>query len=321
MLYLDYGRTSGSWVPNRFGGRENLEAVDFLRALNVAAYAFDDSVQVVAEESTAWPKVSRPTWDDGLGFGMKWNMGWMHDTLKYMARDAVHRRHHHDELTFSLVYAFHENFVLPLSHDEVVYGKGALLNKMPGDDWQRCANLRLLYGYMWGHPGKKLLFMGGDIGQHREWHHDGSLDWHLLDEPAHAGIKRWVQALNDLYRRLPALYLLDFDPEGFRWVVGDDRENSVIAFLRRDGTADGDVLVVCNFTPVPRYNYRIGVPRSGRWREALNSDAGSYGGSGLTGRTWYQSAPLPSHGHFHSLYITLPPLAALYLVRDTQVDA
>jgi 1,4-alpha-glucan branching enzyme len=319
MLYLDYGRTSGDWIPNRFGGRENLEAVDFLRALNVAAYAFDDSVQVVAEESTAWPKVSRPTWDDGLGFGMKWNMGWMHDTLKYMSRDAVHRRHHHDELTFSLVYAFHENFVLPLSHDEVVYGKGALLNKMPGDDWQRCANLRLLYGYMWGHPGKKLLFMGGEFGQHREWHHDGSLDWHLLDDPAHAGIHRWVRDLNDLYRNTPALYALDFDPEGFRWVVGDDRENSVIAFLRSDGAADGVVLVVCNFTPVPRSNYRIGVPRSGCWREALNSDAGSYGGSGLTGRGSYRSAPLPSHGHYHSVCMTLPPLAVVYLVRDPQV--
>jgi 1,4-alpha-glucan branching enzyme len=318
MLYLDYGRTAGDWVPNHFGGRENLEAVDFLRALNVAVYGFDDSVQVVAEESTAWPKVSRPTWDDGLGFGMKWNMGWMHDTLRYMARDSVHRRHHHDELTFSLVYAFHENFVLPLSHDEVVYGKGALLNKMPGDDWQRLANLRLLFGYMWGHPGKKLVFMGGEFGQHREWHHDSSLDWHLLEEPAHAGIRRWVQALNEFYRRSPALYALDFDPEGFRWVVGDDRENSVIAFLRRDRAAEDDVLVVCNFTPVPRYNYRIGVPRGGRWREALNSDAGSYGGSGLTGRGWHASAPMPSHGHYHSIYLTLPPLATVFLVRDAQ---
>jgi 1,4-alpha-glucan branching enzyme len=318
MLYLDYARTSGEWVPNRFGGRENLEAVDFLRALNVAAYGFDESVQVIAEESTAWPKVSRPTWEDGLGFGMKWNMGWMHDTLRYMAKEPVHRRHHHDELTFSLVYAFHENFVLPLSHDEVVYGKGALLNKMPGDDWQRRANLRLLYGYLWGHPGKKLLFMGGEFGQHREWHHDGSLDWHLLDEPAHDGIRRWVQELNRFYRRTPALYALDFDPEGFRWVVGNDRENSVIAFLRRDGNTGNDVLMVGNFTPVPRYNYRLGVPQGGRWREALNSDAGRFGGSGLTGRGWHSTSPLPAHGHYHSICLTLPPLAAVFLVRDSE---
>jgi 1,4-alpha-glucan branching enzyme len=321
MLYLDYARSSGEWVPNRFGGRENLEAVDFLRALNVAAYGFDESVQVIAEESTAWPKVSRPTWEDGLGFGMKWNMGWMHDTLRYMAKEPVHRRHHHDELTFSLVYAFHENFVLPLSHDEVVYGKGALLNKMPGDDWQRRANLRLLYGYMWGHPGKKLLFMGGEFGQHREWHHDGSLDWHLLDDPGHDGIRRWVQELNQFYRRTPAMYALDFDPEGFRWVVGDDRENSVIAFLRRDGTVGDDVLVVGNFTPVPRHNYRLGVPKAGRWREALNSDAGRFGGSGLTGRGWHTTAPLPAHGHYHSIYLTLPPLAAVFLVRDAEEKA
>ncbi|MFU8815837.1 MAG: 1,4-alpha-glucan branching protein GlgB [Pseudomonadales bacterium] len=321
MLYLDYARQPGEWVPNRYGGRENLQAIEFLKALNVAAYGFDDGIQIIAEESTAWPKVSRPTWDEGLGFGMKWNMGWMHDTLNYMLRDPIHRPHHHGQLTFSLIYAFHENFLLPLSHDEVVYGKGSLINKMPGDDWQRCANLRLLFGYMWGHPGKKLLFMGGDIGQQREWHHDSSLDWHLLDDPAHLGIQRWVRALNDFYRRTPAMHALDFDPEGFRWVVSDDWQNSVLAFLRRQGAAGGEVLVVCNFTPVPRHNYRVGVPHGGRWREVLNSDDTHYGGSGLRGRHWYPSSPLASHGHYHSLFLTLPPLATIYLVRDAEDES
>jgi 1,4-alpha-glucan branching enzyme len=318
MLYLDYARSGGEWVPNPHGGRENLEAVDFLRALNGAVGELDDAVAVIAEESTAWPGVTRPPWEQGLGFGMKWNMGWMHDTLAYLAKDPIHRTYHHDQLTFSMVYAFHENFLLPLSHDEVVHGKGSLINKMPGDEWQRFANLRLLFGYMWGHPGKKLLFMGGDIAQMREWNHDSSIDWHLLEESAHQGVQRWVAALNGLYREAPALHGMDFDPEGFRWVVGDDRRNSVVAFLRRAPPPGRDVLVVCNFTPVPRHNYGIGVPHAGRWREALNGDATAYGGSGLVHAGDHHTAPLPAHGYYHSLYLTLPPLAAMFLVSEEE---
>jgi 1,4-alpha-glucan branching enzyme len=247
---------------------------------------------------------------------MKWNMGWMHDTLTYLSKDPIHRTHHHDQLTFSMVYAFHENFLLPLSHDEVVHGKGSLINKMPGDEWQRFANLRLLFGYMWAHPGKKLLFMGCDIGQMREWNHDSSVDWHLLEGSAHQGVQRWVAALNGLYRETPALHGMDFDPEGFRWVVGDDRRNSVVAFLRRAPPPGRDVLVVCNFTPVPRHNYGIGAPHAGRWQEVLNSDATAYGGSGLVHDGAHHTAPLPAHGYYHSLYLTLPPLAAMFLVSE-----
>ncbi|HEX7037487.1 MAG TPA: 1,4-alpha-glucan branching protein GlgB [Pseudomonadales bacterium] len=318
MLYLDYARPHGEWIPNPHGGRENLEAVDFLRRLNTAVCEFDAGVQMVAEESTAWPGVTHPAREQGLGFGMKWNMGWMHDTLEYMGRDPVHRAYHHDQLTFSMVYAFHERFILPLSHDEVVYGKGSLLNKMPGDDWQKRANLRLLLGYMWGHPGKKLLFMGGEIGQWREWNHDSSIDWHLLEDPGHAGIQRWVKALNHFYRETPALYGADFDPAGFRWVIGDDRQNSVLAFLRLGPAPAPEVLVVCNFTPVPRHNYGIGVPHGGRWREALNSDAVEFGGSGVVHAGSHYTAPLPAHGFYHSLYLTLPPLAAMFLVREQE---
>ncbi|MFW6093749.1 MAG: 1,4-alpha-glucan branching protein GlgB [Pseudomonadota bacterium] len=317
MLYLDYGREGGDWVPNRHGGRENLEAIDFLKSLNVAAYGFDDSIQVIAEESTAWPRVSRPTWDDGLGFGMKWNMGWMHDTLRYLSQDPVHRGYHHDTITFSLVYAFHENFVLPLSHDEVVYGKGALVNKMPGDHWQRLANLRLLLGYMYGHPGKKLLFMGAELAQDTEWNHDGSVAWHLLEQPEHRGVQRWMRDLNALYRRTAALHTLDFDPDGFRWVVADDRHNSVLAFLRRGRGPEEQILVVCNFTPVPRENYRVGVPRGGRWRTALNSDDGEYGGSGYPAPAEHRASSLSAHGYYHALNLTLPPLGVLFLVQDT----
>ncbi|MBS0365445.1 MAG: 1,4-alpha-glucan branching protein GlgB [Proteobacteria bacterium] len=312
MLYLDYGRRAGEWIPNRHGGHENLEAVEFLRELNLAAYRDHPDTQTIAEESTAWPQVSRPTWLGGLGFGLKWNMGWMHDTLGYLQQDPVHRKFHHNRLTFSIWYAFSENFVLPLSHDEVVHGKGSLIGRMPGDEWQQFANLRLLFGYMWTHPGKKLLFMGGEFGQRREWQHDESLEWHVLQHPPHAGVQRWVRDLNDLYRRTPALHQLDFSDSGFQWVSSGDADASVIAFLRRDAAA-APLLVVCNFTPVPRDRYRLGVPQGGAWRELLNSDAGIYGGSSL-GNLGGAAADGPGmHGLPHSLALHLPPLAVLVL--------
>ncbi len=313
MLYLDYSRKDGEWVPNRHGGRENLEAIDFLRVLNEAVYANFPDVQTTAEESTAWPMVSRPANMGGLGFGMKWNMGWMHDTLSYMGKDPVHRKHHHNQLTFSIWYSFFENFVLPMSHDEVVYGKGSLLNKMPGDYWQKCANLRLLSGYMYGHPGKKLLFMGSEFGQWAEWSHDQSLQWHLDEQPAHHGIRRWVQDLNRLYRAEPALYELDFEQAGFSWVDCNDAEQSVISFLRKGACTKDLILVAANFTPVPRMNYRIGVPRGGFWREMLNSDAAEYGGSGQGNMGGVEAAPLSCHGHYFSVALTLPPLGVVFL--------
>jgi 1,4-alpha-glucan branching enzyme len=312
MLYLDYSRKEGEWVPNEYGGRENLEAIAFLRRLNEEVYRHYPDVQTVAEESTAWPMVSRPTWMGGLGFGFKWDMGWMHDTLKYLARDPVHRKYHHDELTFRMLYAFTENFVLPLSHDEVVYGKRSLLEKMPGDEWQKFANLRLLYGYLYGQPGKKLLFMGSEFAQRREWDHEASLDWHLLSDPRHRGVQRWVQDLNHLYRREPALHELDCAPEGFEWVVPDDRDQSVLVFLRKDRSGRM-VLVACNFTPVPRSPYRVGVPRAGFWREVLNGDAHPYGGSGWGNYGGVHAEPIPSHGRPYSIDLTLPPLAAVFL--------
>jgi 1,4-alpha-glucan branching enzyme len=310
MLYLDYSRKEGEWIPNRHGGRENLEAIDFLRRLNESVYAQHPDVQVIAEESTAWPMVSRPTYLGGLGFGLKWNMGWMHDTLAYLAHEPVHRRWHHGELTFSLIYAFNENFVLPLSHDEVVHGKGSLLAKMPGDDWQRFANLRLLLGYMWTHPGKKLLFMGGETAQRSEWNHDDVLEWWRLEEPAHAGVERWVEDLNRLYRACPALHQLDCEAGGFDWVDCHDADNSVLSYLRRD-RAGRSVLVVANFTPVPRANYLVGVPAAGHWRERLNSDATLYGGSGVGNAGGVHSVPVAAHGHFHALSLQLPPLGVL----------
>ena len=312
MLYLDYARAPGEWIPNRHGGHENLEAVEFLRALNEAVYRDHPGTQTVAEESTAWPMVSRPTYLGGLGFGLKWNMGWMHDTLAYFQQDPIHRKFHHERLTFSLWYAFTENFVLPLSHDEVVHGKGTLLGKMPGDEWQQFANLRLLYGYMWAHPGKKLLFMGGELGQRREWQHDESLEWHILQYPLHAGVQRWVRDLNTFYRATPALYQHDFSAEGFEWVDCRDTEASVLSFLRKDRDG-GLLLVVCNFTPVVRDNYQVGVPRGGWWRECLNSDAPLYGGSGQGNLGGVESAPVPAHGRYHSLMLRLPPLGALFL--------
>ena len=312
MLYLDYGRRDGEWIPNVHGGKENLGAMAFLRQLNESVYREHPDVQVIAEESTAWPMVSRPVYMGGLGFGMKWNMGWMHDTLEYMHQEPIYRKYHQDRVTFSIWYAFTENFVLPLSHDEVVYGKGSLIGKMPGDRWQRFANLRALLGYMWGHPGKKLLFMGGEFAQWREWSHDTQLDWSLLDEPEHAGIQRWVSALNALYRLEPALHEVDFEAAGFEWIDARDAEASVIAFLRR-ARSGPPVLVVCNFTPVPRMNYVLGVPQGGRWRELLNGDATDYGGSGIGNLGGVDAAPVPAHGRFHSLTMTLPPLATLFL--------
>jgi 1,4-alpha-glucan branching enzyme len=313
MLYLDYGRKEGEWIPNRFGGRENLGAIEFLKFLNESVYRDFPDVQTIAEESTAWPKVSRPVYAGGLGFGMKWNMGWMHDTLKYLSMEPVHRKHHHDELTFSLWYAFHENFVLPLSHDEVVYGKRSLLGRMPGDDWQRFANLRVLFGYMWGHPGKKLLFMGGEFGQRREWAHDEGLEWHLVEHTPHDGVQRWVADLNRLYREEPALHQRDFSLEGFAWVRRGDWEQSVLAFVRRGAEGSEPILVLCNFTPVPRLNYRVGVPAKGFWGEVLNSDAPVYGGSGMGNLGGVEAVPIPWDGHSHSLVLNLPPLAALFL--------
>jgi 1,4-alpha-glucan branching enzyme len=313
MLYLDYARKDGEWIPNRFGGRENLDAVAFLRSFNEAVYRDHSDTQTMAEESTAWPMVSRPVYLGGLGFGLKWNMGWMHDTLKYFQTDPIHRKYHHDKLTFSLWYAFTENFVLPLSHDEVVHGKGSLIGKMPGDEWQQFANLRVLYAYMWGHPGKKLLFMGGEFGQRREWQHDESIEWHVLKYPLHAGLKRWVSDLNRFYRETPALYQRDFSAEGFEWIDCNDAEASVIAFMRK-GVRPRDVcVVVCNFTPVPRDNYRVGVPFGGKWRERLNSDARDYGGSGQGNLGEVEAAPLGWHGRSHSLYLRLPPLGAVFL--------
>jgi 1,4-alpha-glucan branching enzyme len=311
MLYLDYGRREGEWIPNAFGGRENLEAIAFLRRLNEEVYRAHPGVQTIAEESTAWPMVSRPTYVGGLGFGLKWDMGWMHDTLAYFRLDPIHRKYHHQKLTFRMLYAFHENFVLPLSHDEVVYGKGSLLRKMPGDDWQKFANLRLLLGYMYAQPGKKLLFMGGEFGQWDEWTHDRSLDWELLASPPHRGVRAWVEDLNRLYRDEPALHEKDCEPDGFEWIDCSDAESSVVALLRR-GRCGRTVVVVCNFTPVARANYRIGAPRGGFWRELLNSDAREYGGSGVGNFGGAEAAPLPLHGRPFSLTLTLPPLGILF---------
>jgi 1,4-alpha-glucan branching enzyme len=313
MLYLDYARKPGEWRPNRYGGRENVEAIDFLRTLNAACYHGRPGIVMIAEESTAWPMVTRPDYVGGLGFGMKWKLGWMHDTLDYLAHDPIHRKYHHDKLTFSIWYAFAENFVLPLSHDEVVHGKGSLLGRMAGDDWQKFANLRLLFGYQYCHPGKKLLFNGGEFGQWREWNHESSLDWHLLQYLPHQGVLAWVRELNRLYRQEPSLYELDFDPGGFEWVDVNDRDNSVISFIRR-GSGGKELLFIGNFTPVPRHNYRVGV-RGGPWREVLNSDAAQYGGSDVKNPGTIEAQPVPAHGRDHSLELTLPPMAAIVLKK------
>ncbi|MCB9772203.1 MAG: 1,4-alpha-glucan branching protein GlgB [Candidatus Omnitrophica bacterium] len=316
MLYRDYSRKEGEWIPNKYGGRENLESIEFLKQLNKTVYEYFPDTQVTAEESTAWPGVSRPLYLGGLGFGMKWNMGWMHDTLSYFAEDPVFRKYHHGELTFSYLYAFTENFVLSLSHDEVVHGKGSLINKMPGDQWQKFANLRLLYGYMFTHPGKKLLFMGCEFGQWDEWNHEKSLDWHLLQYPAHAGILQCVKDLNNLYKTEPALYQTDFLSEGFHCVDSSDSQQSVISFLRKTQHPQDDLLIVCNFTPALRCAYRVGVPQSGYWREILNTDANEYGGSGHGNMGGQESDPVAIHGFYHSLALTLPPLSIVVLKKS-----
>jgi 1,4-alpha-glucan branching enzyme len=318
MLYLDYSRKAGEWVPNVHGGNEDLEAIEFLKELNMVAHGREPGVLMVAEESTAWPGVSRPVEHGGLGFGLKWNMGWMHDTLAYFGHDPVHRRFHHEELTFAMVYAFSENFVLPLSHDEVVHGKGSLLAKMPGDPWQKRANLRALYGYMWAHPGKKLLFMGGEIGQEREWHSDGSLDWHLLERPEHAGIQELVRDLNLVYREEPALWELDFAPAGFRWLEANDADADVVAFARFAAGEARVLVCACNFSPVPHHGYRVGLPRGGCWRELLNTDDGRYGGSGVVSPGTIEAERTPWHDQPYSAGLTLPPLGVLWLVPDDQ---
>ncbi|MDI6853067.1 MAG: 1,4-alpha-glucan branching protein GlgB [Deltaproteobacteria bacterium] len=312
MLYLDYSRKEGEWIPNPYGGNENLEAIYFLRKFNEEVFKNYPDVQTIAEESTAWPMVSRPNYVGGLGFGLKWDMGWMHDTLLYMSKDPIFRKYYHNNLTFRMLYAWHENFVLPLSHDEVVHGKGSLLRKMPGDDWQKFANLRLLFGYMYGQPGKKLLFMGGEFGQWDEWYHETSLDWHLLQFDSHAGVLHWVEDLNRVYRQEKALHEQDFTPAGFDWIDCTDVDNSVVSFLRR-GHDSGDVLlIVANFTPVVRLNYRVGVPRPGWWKEILNSDSTLYWGSGQGNLGGLETTPIPSHGHYHSLNLTLPPLGIVF---------
>ncbi|HVE70204.1 MAG TPA: 1,4-alpha-glucan branching protein GlgB [Thermoanaerobaculia bacterium] len=316
MLYLDYSRKQGEWIPNEFGGRENIEAISFLRRLNEDVYNVHPDVQVIAEESTAWPMVSRPTYVGGLGFGMKWDMGWMHDTLQYFAKDPVHRKFHHNSLTFRMMYAFTENFVLPLSHDEVVHGKGSLIGKMTGDEWQHFANLRLLYAHMYANPGKKLMFMGGDIAQWREWNHDTGLDWHLLDSPLHAGINRWLEDLNKAYRDIPAMHELDMSPDGFEWIDCCDTENSIVSLTRYAKDRASSVVAALNFTPLERYNYQIGVPANGHWREVLNSDATLYGGSGMGNMGGVDAVPIPLHGRKWSVTLTLPPLGAVFLVNE-----
>jgi 1,4-alpha-glucan branching enzyme len=313
MLYRDYSRPAGEWVPNIHGGRENLEAIHFFHELSRAVTARVPGAVLIAEESTAFPSVSRPVDQGGLGFDYKWNMGWMHDSLHYMEELPINRRYHHGMLTFGLVYAFSENFVLPLSHDEVVYGKGSLIRKMPGDTWQRFANLRAYFGFMWTHPGRKLIFMGGEFAQDREWNHDTGLDWHLLDDPMHKGVQSLIRDLNAAYRGNPALHALDSTPDGFRWVVMDDADQSVFAYLRLGRAGDPAVLVVCNFTPVPRFHYRVGVPVGGQWREIVNTDASVYGGSGLGNSGSVQADEHAIHGHPASLSLTLPPLSTLVL--------
>jgi len=316
MLYRDYSRKEGEWLPNKYGGRENLEAIDFLRQLNQEVYKEYPGIQTIAEESTSWPMVSRPIYLGGLGFGLKWDMGWMHDTLKYFALDPIHRKYHHNQLTFRMLYGFTENFVLPLSHDEVVHGKGSLIGKMAGDEWQKFANLRLLFGYMYAQPGKKLLFMGDEFGQVREWGHDTGLEWQVLQYPVHSGMLSWTEQLNRLYASEPALHELDTDPQGFEWIDCNDSVASTISLVRKGKSSGQQIVVVCNFTPVPRIGYRLGVPAGGFWRELLNSDAKEYGGSGMGNFGGIMAEKQEVHGRPYSLNLTLPPLAAVFLKAD-----
>jgi 1,4-alpha-glucan branching enzyme len=313
MLYLDYSRNHGEWEPNIHGGRENLEAIAFLKETNEKVGGYYPNATTHAEESTAFPDVSRPTYAGGLGFHFKWNMGWMHDTLHYMQEDPINRRYHHHHMTFGMVYAYSENFILPLSHDEVVYGKGSLWDKMPGDRWQKFANLRAYFGFMWSHPGKKLIFMGGEFGQEKEWNHDQSLDWHLLDDPSHKGMQRLVRDLNTLYREIPALHELDCDPAGFEWIDTQNAEESVVAFLRKDALGN-PVLIVSNFTPIPRHGYKVGVPIAGDWVERMNTDADIYGGSNVGNLGTKTAEEWSVNGRPYSLSLTLPPLATIVLV-------
>ncbi|HOG28574.1 MAG TPA: 1,4-alpha-glucan branching protein GlgB [Vicinamibacterales bacterium] len=316
MLYLDYSRKDGQWLPNRFGGRENLDAIDFLRQLNIVVHEQFPGALMIAEESTAWPAVSRPVYTGGLGFTFKWNMGWMHDMLRYMSKDPVHRKWQHNDITFSMLYAYTENFVLPFSHDEVVHGKRAMVSKMPGDTWQRFANLRALYGYMFGHPGKKLNFMGGEFGQTREWDHDHSLDWHLAVYPEHKGLQQLVRDLNRVYREEPSLHELDVRPEGFSWIDCNDHESSIVSFVRRSKDPADFTLFILNFTPVVRHGYRLGVPEAGWYREVINTDAAAYGGSNVGNQGRVPADAIPTHGYEHSVSLTVPPLACLMLKPD-----
>jgi 1,4-alpha-glucan branching enzyme len=321
MLYLDYSRKHGEWIPNEHGGRENLEAIAFLRRLNEDVYEAFPDVQVIAEESTSWPMVSRPTYIGGLGFGMKWDMGWMHDTLRFFALDSVHRKFHHNDLTFRMMYAFSENFLLPLSHDEVVHGKGSLIRKMPGDEWRRFANLRLLFAHMYSQPAKKLMFMGGEFGQFREWNHDAALDWNELDSIPNATLQRWVEDLNKAYRDVPAMHELDLSPGGFEWIDCCDTENSIIVLMRKSSSQpEQPVVAALNFTPLPRYNYMVGVPFGGHWAEMLNSDSTIYGGSGQGNMGGVDAAPIPLHGRRWSVSLTLPPLGAVFLTPGPAGD-
>ena len=313
MLYLDYSRENDQWVPNQYGGRENLEAIEFLRKMNEVVHGIFPGILTIAEESTSWPMVSEPTYIGGLGFSLKWNMGWMHDTLGYMSKDPIYRHFHHNDMTFGMLYAFHENFTLPISHDEVVHGKGSLLNKMSGDEWQKFANLRAYYGFMWSYPGKKLLFMGCEFGQRNEWNHDTGLEWNSLEEPQHSGLQRLVRDLNVVYKDQPALHQNDFDWSGFSWIDANDSDNSILSFIRQGKNQDDFLIVICNFTPVVRYNYRIGVPVEGKYREIINSDLGVYWGSDVKNDDPLCSMAEECHGRFHCLEMTLPPLATLIL--------
>lgn len=318
MLYLDYSREEGEWIPNEFGGNENIEAITLLKEMNEVAYSEYPDIVTIAEESTSWPMVSRPTYLGGLGFGQKWMMGWMHDSLEFFKKEPIYRQHHQDQITFSLMYAFTENFMLPLSHDEVVHGKGSLLDRMPGDEWQKFANLRLLYGFMYMHPGSKLLFMGCEFGQAGEWGHEKSLDWHLLEHQGHKGLQEWVKKINNFYTNSPALVEYSFDQRGFQWVDYSDRENSVVSFIRKGVGEKDDLLVICNFTPEVRHNYRIGVPYKGYWKEVLNSDENKYNGSGVLNSDLLHTKPVRYHGRDYSVSLTLPPLGISVITLEKE---